>query len=123
MIADVSSEIVEAIETWFAFRSVTVDLQRVHGSGVGGYRLLLGVGCLLRARRRGLRVGGRLLRLLQLRVLVGQVGLQAVDLALHFLAQRLDLFLNGWALGLGGLSGRMFLGGRRCIACSGVRAD
>ena len=71
-------------------------LQRGDGGRVVGHRLLLRVGCGLSLGRCRLGIGCRLLRLLQLRILVGQIGLQAVDLALEFLPQSLNLIFNRW---------------------------
>ena len=52
-------------------------------------RICLGLLCC------GLGIGGCLLRLFQLRILGRQIGLQAVDLALEFLPQSIDLFFDG----------------------------
>ena len=86
-------------------------LQRVDRGGVLGHGLLLSVGCLLRSGRRSLRIGGRLLRLLQLGVLVGQSGLQAVDLSLQFLAQRLICSSTVGPLGLAAFRAVCFFAG------------
>ena len=60
---------------------------------VGEGRLLrLGVGFSLVGR--GARIGGILLRLMQLRILGGEIVPQAVDLGLHLGAQGLNLLLR-----------------------------
>ena len=69
-------------------------LEGGHCCRVVAHRLLLAGSGGLCFGCRGLGGSCRLLGHLQLRVLFGQVGLQAVDLALHLLAQRLNLFFN-----------------------------
>jgi hypothetical protein len=96
-------------------------LERGDSGGVVGHSRLLCVGCLLCLGCCRLCVGCRLLRLLQLDVLVRQIGLQAIDLTLELLAQLLNLVFNG---GLWGLLGYCFLLRlRRGVACIGIRAD
>ena len=108
LIAAVSSENEATAEAFAAFMSVTVDLEGGDSGRVFCRRLLLGVGCGLGLGCRRLSIGCGLLRLLQLLILCGQVSLQAIDLALEFLAERLDLIFDRW------------LGWRLCLSWLGV---
>ena len=99
-----------------SFMSFTVALQRGDGGSVFSDGLLLRVGCSLCLGCRSLRVGRCLLRLLQLRILVGKIALQAVDLPLELLAQRLNLFFDRWSRRCLGLLGCNVLLRRRGLA-------
>ena len=89
----VSVETVSASETWLAEEILHRALQSAHGRRVLSERLLLRRGVRFRFGRRRLRVGCRLLRLLNLLILGGELLLQAVDLSLKLSADGLNLFL------------------------------
>ena len=107
-----------------AFEVGNGGLQRGDGGCVVPDGLLLRGSGGLSLVRGSLRIGGGLLGLLQLCILVGEVGLERVNLALQFLAQGLNLFFDRgrrWRFGPGGLPGCcVFLSRRRCIV-AGVR--
>ena len=92
-------------------------LQSVDGGRIINHGLILCRGRCIGAVGCGLGVGCGLLSGLQLLVLGGEVGLEAVNLALHFLAQDLNLLFHRWSRRRLCLFGHgMFLGRRWWIA-------